>query len=106
MSGMVTGVQNFILLLAEAGPSLILLAIIVILIVVLVRASAKASRKRREAKGLPPRNTAPHNSAFTTSPGSFQRYPQHPQHPQSAQPQTPPPASGDRGKGEDEPPKN
>ncbi len=106
MSGMVTGVQNFILLLAEAGPSLILLAIIVILIVVLVRASAKASRKRREAKGLPPRNTAPHNSAFTTSPGSFQRYPQHPQHPQSAQPQTPPPASGDHGKGEDEPPKN
>lgn len=106
MSGMVTGVQNFILLLAEAGPSLILLAIIVILIVVLVRASAKASRKRREAKGLPPRNTPPHNSAFTTSPGSFQRYPQHPQHPQSAQSQTPPPASGDHGKGEDEPPKN
>jgi hypothetical protein len=105
IDGMVKGLQNFALFVAEAGPSLLLLALVIFLIVLLVRACSKGARKRREAKGLPPKGN-PYNSSFTTNPGSFQRYPQHPQHPQNAQPQTPPPAPGDPGKEENEPPKN
>ena len=84
IDGMVAGLQSFALFVAEAGPSLVLLALVILLIVLIVRACSKSARKRREARGLPPKSRP--SSSVTTNPGSFQRYPQPPQGPQ------PPPA--------------
>ena len=84
IDGMVAGLQSFALFVAEAGPSLVLLALVIFLIVLIVRACSRSARKRREARGLPPKSRP--SSSVTTNPGSFQRYPQPPQGPQ------PPPA--------------
>ena len=95
---MVDGLQDFALFLAEAGPSLVVLAAVIAAVVLVVRACVRASRKRREAKGLPPR-TRP-ASGFTTNPGNtapFRRQPQEPQRPQ------PPASPAEPGK---EPPRN
>lgn len=80
IADMVEGLQSFVLFIARVGPSLVVLILIVVLIVILVRAGSKASAKRREAQGLPPRPTY----QGTTNPQAptFQRYPQPPPAPQ------------------------
>ncbi len=86
---MVDGLQSFVLFIARVGPSLVVLILIVVLIVILVRAGSKASAKRREAQGLPPRPTY----QGTTNPQApaFQRYPQPPpaQQPPAPKPEDP-----------------
>ena len=85
---LVDGLQSFALFLARTGPSLVVLIAIVAVIVLIVRAASKASAKRREAKGIPPRPA--YNG--TTQPSKFEAwYPQTPQAPQPpAQPPVPP----------------
>ena len=85
---MVDGLQSFALFIARVGPSLVVLALIVILIVLLVRAGSRASAKRREAKGLPPRPTYQGTTNPQQAPG-FQRYPQPPVPPQPPAPKPP-----------------
>ncbi len=85
---MVDGLQAFAIWLARVGPSLLVWVLVIVAIVLVVRACGKASAKRREARGLPPRGqTAP--PMYTTAPGGaqprFQRYPQQ----QAAQPPQP-----------------
>lgn len=88
IGSMVDGLQNLALFLARVGPSLVVLIAIVVAIVLIVRACTKASAKRREAKGIPPRPA--YNG--TTQPSKFEAwYPQTPQAPQPpAQPPVPP----------------
>lgn len=88
VSDMVDGLQSFALFIARVGPSLVVLALIVILIVLLVRAGSRASAKRREAKGLPPRPTYQGTTNPQQAPG-FQRYPQPPVPPQPPAPKPP-----------------
>ena len=85
---LVNGLQSFAIWLARVGPSLLVWVLVIVAIVLVVRACGKASAKRREARGLPPRGqTAP--PMYTTAPGGaqprFQRYPQQ----QAAQPPQP-----------------
>ena len=89
---MVDGLQDFALFLAEAGPSLVVLAAVIAAVVLVVRACVRASRKRREAKGLPPR-TRP-ASGFTTNPGNTAPFRRQPQEPQRPQPPAPPAEPG------------
>lgn len=88
---MVDGLQSFALFIARVGPSLVVLALIVVLIVLIIRAASKASAKRREAKGLPPRPTYQGTTTPQQAP-SFQRYPQPPltQQPPAPKPGDPP----------------
>lgn len=58
VESMVEGLQDFSLTAARVGPSLLVWAVIIAAIVLLIRAIAKASAKRREEKGLPPRRSA------------------------------------------------
>ena len=89
IADMVEGLQSFVLFIARVGPSLVVLILIVVLIVILVRAGSKASAKRREAQGLPPRPAY----QGTTNPQAptFQRYPQPPpaQQPPAPKPEDP-----------------
>lgn len=84
LGDMVDGLQEFAVWLARVGPSLLVWVVIIAAVVLIVRACVKASARRRQAKGLPPRGPS---ATYTTAPGAaqprFQRYPQQP----PAQPQ-------------------
>lgn len=92
LEDMVNGLQSFAISIARIGPSLLVWLAIILCIVLAVRAISRAIAKRQEAKGLPPRGSAP--SAYTTTgprQPKFQRYPQQPQPPApGSQPPVPP----------------
>lgn len=90
---MVEGLQELAIWLARVGPSLVVFLLIVLVIVFIIRACARASAKRREAKGLPPRGQQTTGWYGTTTGGTtahtFQRYPQPPAGVQGQQPPQP-----------------
>lgn len=100
LEDLVNGLQSFAIWLARVGPSLLVWIAIILVIVLIVRACSRANAKRRAAKGLPPRGSAP--STYTTTgaqPSRFQRYPQPPPPPAppvtNGQPPAQPPKATD-----------